>query len=188
MSQMLLIDLNVAAMRSFARRTAVLAGALILVTACASDGDKSVSATGAGAATPRTAPVTRFDTGPEPGTAEHFLVNAQERVHFDTDRYDLDAEDRSILQRQAAWLQQFPTVDVTVEGHADERGTREYNLALGSRRANTVRDYLVSLGVSPSRIRTVSFGKERPIAPGSDQRSWNLNRRSVTKVDGGFGS
>lgn len=105
-----------------------------------------------------------------------------DRVLFDLDSFGLDDADRSTLQRQASWLAQYPNINVTIEGHCDERGTREYNLALGERRANAAKNYLVSLGVSPARISVVSYGKERPEALGSDEQSWAQNRRAVTMV------
>jgi len=118
-----------------------------------------------------------------PGSQEDLTVNVGDRVYFGYDRYDLTPEALQQLQLQAQWLNQYPNVGITVEGHADERGTREYNLALGDRRANSVRDYLVSLGVSASRVKTISYGKERPEVPGSDAQSWAQNRRAVTHVE-----
>jgi peptidoglycan-associated lipoprotein len=103
-------------------------------------------------------------------------------VHFALDRYDLDSEARAILDSQAAWLAHWPNVPVSLEGHCDERGTREYNLALGDRRANAAKNYLASRGINPARISTISYGKERPIALGSDEASWAQNRRAVTIV------
>jgi peptidoglycan-associated lipoprotein len=117
------------------------------------------------------------------GSQEDLTVNVGDRVYFGYDRYDLTPEALQQLQLQSQWLNQYPNVNVTIEGHTDERGTREYNLALGDKRANTVRDYLVSLGVSSSRIKTISYGKERPEVTGSDAQSWAQNRRSVTHVD-----
>jgi len=99
-------------------------------------------------------------------------------IFFDTDRYDLKPEAREILARNSSWLQQFQSVRILVEGHCDERNTREYNLALGERRANAVRDYLVFLGIAPNRVRTISYGEERPFALGHDESAWRLNRRS----------
>ncbi|MDF7775133.1 peptidoglycan-associated lipoprotein Pal [Sphingomonas sp. AOB5] len=107
---------------------------------------------------------------------------ASDTVHFGLDQYDLDPEARSILDSQARWLVANPQARVTLEGHCDERGTREYNLALGDRRANAAKNYLAARGVSPSRITTISYGKERPIALGSDEQSWAANRRAVTIV------
>ncbi len=121
--------------------------------------------------------------GPAPGTQADLVVNVGDRVFFGYDRYDLSAEARQVLDVQAQWLAQYPNVSITVEGHADERGTREYNLALGDRRANSTKNYLVALGVSPSRIDTISFGKERPAVPGSNETAWSQNRRSVAKVN-----
>lgn len=125
------------------------------------------------------------DSGPTAGSIEDFKVNVGDRVYFNLDQYRLDADDQDILQRQAAWLQDYPNVRILVAGNADERGTREYNLALGERRASVVRDYLVNLGVSPSRIDTVSYGKERPIAPESNEAAWALNRNAFTQIMGG---
>ena len=105
-----------------------------------------------------------------------------DRVFFALDSYSLDAEDRRTLDAQADWLRRNPNVPVTIEGHADERGTREYNLALGDRRANAARDYLQSRGVEPSRMQTISYGKERPAVEGSNEAAWAQNRRAVTVV------
>ncbi len=102
-----------------------------------------------------------------PGSAEDLRVNVGDTVHFAFDQYNVEESDKGLLGRQAAWLQRYPAVRVTIEGHADERGTREYNLALGARRANAVREYLVSQGVSTGRIETISYGKERPICTSS---------------------
>ena len=125
------------------------------------------------------------DTGPAAGSVEDFRVNVGERVYFDLNGYRLDSDDQSILQRQAAWLSSYPAVRIIVAGNCDERGTREYNLALGERRASIVKDYLVSLGVDPSRIDTISYGKERPIAGGSDENSWAMNRNGFTQIVSG---
>ena len=118
-----------------------------------------------------------------PGSQEDLTVNVGDRVYFGYDRYDLTPEALQQLQLQSQWLAQYPNVGITVEGHADERGTREYNLALGDRRASSVRDYLVSLGVNGSRVKTISYGKERPEVTGSDPQSWAQNRRAITRVD-----
>jgi peptidoglycan-associated lipoprotein len=103
-------------------------------------------------------------------------------VNFALDRYDIDGRARTILDSQAEWLARYPNVPVSLEGHADERGTREYNLALGDRRANAAKNYLAGRGINPARISTISYGKERPIALGSDESSWAQNRRAVTIV------
>ncbi len=120
-----------------------------------------------------------------PGSQEDFLASVgqgRDRIFFDTDRYNIDAEDQVTLQGQAQWLARYPQAQATVEGHADERGTRDYNLALGERRANAAKNYLVSLGVDGSRIQTVSYGKERPVATGSNEAAWAQNRRAVTVI------
>ncbi len=118
-----------------------------------------------------------------PGSQEDFLQQVGQfgdRILFETDRFNVDAEDQATLQRQAQWLALHPNARITVEGHADERGTRDYNLALGERRANSAKNYLTSIGVDASRIETVSYGKERPSALGSDEQAWAQNRRAVT--------
>ena len=113
---------------------------------------------------------------------EDFVVNVGDRVFFGYDRYDLTAEARATLENQAQWMKQNGS-SVTIEGHADERGTREYNLALGERRASSVKNYLMALGVSSSQINVVSYGKERPAVPGSNSSAWSQNRRSVSKIN-----
>ena len=123
-----------------------------------------------------------------PGSAEDFRVNVGDTIHFAYNEYNIEEADKALLARQAAWLQKYPAVRVTVEGHADERGTREYNLALGARRANALKEYLVSQGVSTGRVETVSYGKERPICTESSEACWAQNRRGVTVVSGGANS
>lgn len=119
----------------------------------------------------------------QPGSAEHFRQNvASDTILFGLDQSDIDPEARRILDSQAQWLSQYPNTRITVEGHADERGTREYNLALGDRRANAAKNYLAARGISAARITTISYGKERPTALGSDEASWAQNRRAVTIV------
>lgn len=122
--------------------------------------------------------------GPTVGSQAHFEqgVNGQNVIFFDTDRYNIDSADAAALQSQAQYLGRYPSVTITIEGHADERGTREYNLALGERRANSAKNYLVGLGIDAGRIQTVSYGKERPVALGSDAASWAQNRRAVSVV------
>ena len=118
-----------------------------------------------------------------PGSRRDFIQSVpSDRVFFDTDSYSLDAQSRTTLDAQAAWLARNPNVRVTIEGHADERGTREYNLALGDRRANSARDYLQSRGVAAARMQTISWGKERPAVEGHDESAWSQNRRAVTVV------
>jgi peptidoglycan-associated lipoprotein len=123
-----------------------------------------------------------------PGSAEDFRVNVGDTVHFGYNQYNIEDNDKAVLGRQAAWLAKYPSVRLTVEGHCDERGTREYNLALGARRANAVKEYLVSQGVSTGRVETISYGKERPICTESDEACWAQNRRGVSTVTGGANS
>lgn len=121
--------------------------------------------------------------GYAPGSQGDFLANtAGDRIFFDTDRFNIDSQDQAILQSQAQWLARYPQARATIEGHADERGTRDYNLALGERRANAAKNYLASLGINPARLTTVSYGKERPDALGSNEDAWARNRRAVTLV------
>ena len=120
--------------------------------------------------------------GPVAGSQADFLaqMNGQDTIYFDTDRYDVDSVDGDALRSQASWLARYPGKRATIEGHADERGTREYNLALGERRANAAKNYLVSIGVAAERLSVVSYGKERPAATGSNEAAWARNRRAVT--------
>jgi peptidoglycan-associated lipoprotein len=120
-----------------------------------------------------------------PGSMQDFVVNVGDRVYFDLDSYDVRSDAQPVLANQAAWLVRYPNVSVRIEGNADERGTREYNLALGARRANSVRDFLVARGVAASRIETISFGKERPIAEGSNEAAWAQNRNGRTAITSG---
>ncbi|MXP08613.1 peptidoglycan-associated lipoprotein Pal [Pseudoblastomonas halimionae] len=117
-----------------------------------------------------------------PGSQRDFVnfTRGQDTVYFDTDRYNIDSEAAARLQTQVQWLMRYPNKRITIEGHTDERGTRDYNLALGERRANAAKNYLVGLGVQPGRITTVSYGKERPKALGSNEAAWAQNRRAVT--------
>jgi peptidoglycan-associated lipoprotein len=115
-----------------------------------------------------------------PGSQQDFVVNVGDRVFFESDSTELSMQSRSTLDKQAQWLQQYANYTFTIEGHADERGTREYNIALGARRAQAVRDYLAAQGIQTGRMRTVSFGKERPVAVCNDISCWSQNRRAVT--------
>lgn len=122
-------------------------------------------------------------TGVVPGSQQDFVANvSSDRIFFGFDQYNVDAEDQATLQSQAQWLARYPAVRVTLEGHADERGTRDYNIALGERRANAAKNYLASLGVDANRIEVISYGKERPAAVGSNEEAWAQNRRAVTVV------
>jgi peptidoglycan-associated lipoprotein len=147
------------------RFAAVLAAALA-ISACARNADDA-QASAAGAATP--------------GSQQDFVVNVGDRVFFETDSTELTPQSRATLDKQAQWLTNYSQYSqFTIEGHADERGTREYNIALGARRAQAVRDYLVSRGIQPQRMRTISYGKERPVAVCNDISCWSQNRRAVT--------
>ena len=149
-----------------ARLAAVLAAALA-ISACANRPEDNAQANAAGAATP--------------GSQQDFVVNVGDRVFFETDSTDLTPQARATLDKQAQWLSNYQQYSqFTVEGHADERGTREYNIALGARRAQAVRDYLMARGVSASRMHTISYGKERPVAVCNDISCWSQNRRAVT--------
>src|SRR5262245_45379961 len=151
------------------RKTSLLAiAAAAALAACASSPEPTTTAQ-----TPTTAPA---PSGPTPGSVEDFRVSVGDRVFFGYDQFDLTPEARAVLERQAAWLRQYPGVQVMIAGNADERGTREYNLALGARRAAAARDYIVSLGVPASRIQTVSYGKERPLDPRANEEAWSVNR------------
>ena len=170
----------------------VMAG--LIVTACETAIEENASTTGSGTvATPGTsvesksAMVTssRIGQGSDKRQAsvEHFQSQVGDRVFFGFDRFDLSPEARDVLERQSEWLKRFPIITITVAGHSDERGTREYNLALGERRANSVKNYLVALGVDSNRIRTVSYGKEKPVDPRSTEAAWSKNRRGVSMPD-----
>ena len=172
-----------------ALRLALVAAAALSVTACASrpkPGPAPETAPPpAVAPTPEPTPAPAPSATVTPGTIQDFVVNVGERVFFDLDSYSGRADAAPLLDAQAAWLVRYPNVQVRIEGNADERGTREYNLALGSRRANSVREHLVSRGVAPSRISTVSFGKERPIDPGTTEDAFQQNRNARTAIVGG---
>ena len=157
--------MNMASIFRGAKFVAVILGALA-IAGCAKQADQNAMA---GAATP--------------GSQQDFVVNVGDRVFFDTDSSELTGQARATLDKQAQWLNNYNRYAFTVEGHADERGTREYNIALGARRAETVREYLISRGISASRMRTISYGKERPVALCNDISCWSQNRRAVTVLD-----
>ncbi|MGQ0742372.1 MAG: peptidoglycan-associated lipoprotein Pal [Alphaproteobacteria bacterium] len=146
--------------------------ALLLLGACSTD-------------KPPPGPAVSSETTIVPGSKRDFEVNVGDRVFFDYDRSDIRPDAAATLQKQAAWLARYPSVTLTIEGHCDERGTREYNLALGARRASTTKEYLISLGVSPSRLETISYGKERPTCVESNEGCWQQNRRGVSVISGG---
>jgi peptidoglycan-associated lipoprotein len=120
-----------------------------------------------------------------PGSIQDFVVNVGDRVFFDSDSSEINSSGQSTLDKQAQWLNRYPQYSLTMEGHADERGTREYNFALGARRAEAAKNYLIARGVGGNRIRTTSFGKERPVAVCNDISCWSQNRRAVTVLGGG---
>jgi peptidoglycan-associated lipoprotein len=151
-------------MRMIKALTAI--AAMILIAACSNDQQ---------AAAPATTTVT-------PGSVADFRQNVGDRVFFDTDQSTVREDGRATLSKQAEWLKKYGNYQITVEGHCDERGTREYNLALGERRANAARQYLIAQGIPAARIKTVSFGKERPDPVGSDEGAWARNRRAVTAL------
>jgi peptidoglycan-associated lipoprotein len=156
--------------KHFARglRFAAVLIAALSVAACANQADQSQANAGAAAT---------------PGSQQDFVVNVGDRVFFETDQTDLTPQARATLDKQAQWLANYGNYSFTIEGHADERGTREYNIALGARRAQSVRDYLASRGINPQRMRTISYGKERPVAVCNDISCWSQNRRAVTVLN-----
>ena len=155
-----------------ARLAAVLAAALA-ISACANKVGDDAQANAAGQATP--------------GSQQDFVVNVGDRVFFETDSTELTPQSRATLDKQAQWLTNYGNYNFTIEGHADERGTREYNIALGARRAQTARDYLISRGIQANRMRTISYGKERPVAVCNDISCWSQNRRAQTVLNAHVG-
>jgi peptidoglycan-associated lipoprotein len=162
----------------------VTMAAVLVIAGCASK-PKPAAEAPPPAPPPSSAVQGQVESTVVPGSVQDFRVNVGDTVHFDYDRYAITSEGRDLLQRQAAWLQKYQQVRVTIEGHCDERGTREYNLALGARRANAVKEYLVGLGVSSRRMDTISYGKERPICTESSESCWSQNRRGVTTITSG---
>ena len=162
-------------------RPLLIAASVLALAACGKKAPKELPPPPANTSAQSGTGATTTPAGPAKGSQADFVASvSSDRIFFDTDQYDVDAQDQQTLQSQAAWLQQNPAVRVTIEGHADERSTRDYNIALGERRANAAKNYLASLGIDPSRINTVSYGKERPAALGSDEAAWAQNRRAVT--------
>ncbi|PWR22252.1 peptidoglycan-associated lipoprotein Pal [Zavarzinia compransoris] len=153
-------------------KIAGIVASLFIVAACSSSNTDGAATTG-GTTT----------GGIVPGSQEDLAATAGDSVFFALDQYNLSAQAQATLQAQAAWLAKYPSVTLTVEGHADERGTREYNLALGERRANSARAYLISLGVDANRLQVISYGKDRPFAVGSDETAWAQNRRAFSRVN-----
>jgi peptidoglycan-associated lipoprotein len=161
----------------------LLAASALALAGCAKKPPAELPPAPVGAApqSTNTAPPPMANQGPTPGSQADFLSKVTaDRIFFATDASDVDADARATLDSQAKWLAQYPNVRITIEGHCDERGTREYNLALGDRRATAAKNYLAAAGVAVSRINTISYGKERPDAVGSDEAAWAKNRRAVT--------
>ena len=160
--------------------TIIIAAALITTAGCTTKRKEALPPGPVGTTAPG---YQETGDGIVPGTAADFLRSiTSDTIRFALDEYNIDSEARATLDSQSAWLARYADVPVTIEGHCDERGTREYNLALGDRRSNAAKNYLAARGVSPARITTISYGKERPIALGSDEGSWAQNRRAVTIV------
>jgi peptidoglycan-associated lipoprotein len=155
-------------------RMASLFALMLAVAACSTNNNQDANNPNANASTP--------------GSVQDFVVNVGDRVFFESDQSDLTPQARATLDKQVQWLQQYGQYQFTIEGHADERGTREYNIALGARRAQTVRDYLASRGIPAQRMRTISYGKERPVAVCNDISCWSQNRRAVTVLNSAPGS
>lgn len=169
-----------------------LFAAVLLLAACETPSDQTGTVSGEGAAG-KSSSVDRGSTGTTATTPKRPLstiltVDVGDRVFFEFDKYSLKAKARQTLERQATFLKNNAGVKVVLQGHADERGTREYNLALGDRRANSAKDYLIALGINPNRITIISYGKERPAVAGSNEAAWSQNRRAVTVISEGAGS
>ena len=162
---------------------------ILFVAACATKPKDSADSSGSGSSSSGSdvsseGTITEtVGSGIVSGSQEDLIVNVGDRVFFGYDSSDLDSDALELLQDQVAWLKQNSNVSVTIEGHCDERGTREYNLALGEKRAQAVKNYLIGLGINPDRVSTISYGKERPAVVGSNDGAWAQNRRSVTLVN-----
>lgn len=155
--------------------------AVLLLAACETAPEETAVTTGEGAAA-ESAEMAAVEAAALPGTQDDLTAQYGDRVFFDFDKYSLKAPARETIMGWAAWLGEFPAVTATIQGHADERGTREYNLALGERRSTSTKNYLVALGIDPNRIGTISYGKERPAVEGSNEAAWAQNRRGVLVV------
>ena len=153
------------------------------ISACTTTKEDTAGTSGSGAASTSTETTSSDAATIEPGSQEDLIVNVGDRVFFGYDSSELDSDAQQLLQEQAAWLKQYSDVSITIEGHCDERGTREYNLALGEQRAQAVKNWLILLGINTSRLSTISYGKERPAVVGSNDGAWSQNRRSVTTVN-----
>ncbi len=159
--------------------------ATLFLVACESTPEESADTTGGGSTSGSSTAGTTSQTlpGPAEGSQEHLTVEVGDRVLFGYDRADLTPSARATVEALAVWLKSFPAVTLAIEGHADERGTREYNLALAERRSNSVQDYMIALGINPNRMSTISFGKERPLVLGSTEEAWRQNRRAAFVVN-----
>ncbi len=157
--------------------------AVLLLAACETASDQSAGTAGTGGATGAGAAATAARPGPRPGSQEDLVANVGDRVFYDFDKSDLKPEARRTVERWAAWLSQYKNVNVTIEGNCDERGTLEYNIGLGERRAAAAKNFLVSLGIDARRVATISYGKERPAVIGSNEAAWSQNRRGVMVVN-----
>jgi peptidoglycan-associated lipoprotein len=172
--------------RTAARLAMVLAVSVSMAACSKKTPPPATTPTAPPAEQPQTPPPSGpVSQGVVPGSIQDFVINAGDRVYFDFDSYSVREDAGPVLDAQAAWLGRYPGVMIRIEGNADERGTREYNLALGARRANAVRDYLVSRGVAASRMNTVSYGKEQPIDPGTSEESYQRNRNAHTALVSG---
>lgn len=176
----------------FALKAACLAATILLVAACETPVEEKADASGSGGAKQST---TTTQKAPKdemkatmtpkvvPGSQEDLVLNVGSQIQFDFDKSNLRPDARKVVERWADWLQQYPAVTVTIEGHCDERGTREYNLGLGERRADSARKYLIALGINADRVGTISYGKERPLCVSSHEACWSQNRRDMLLVN-----
>ena len=175
-------------LNSFGPKLLTVAAAALLLAACETAPEPKGAAAGTGgAAASSSAPATATATAPataaiRPGSQQDLVVNVGDRVFFEYNKADLTAPAKATLDKQIAWLKTYGQNRVVIEGHCDERGTREYNLALGERRANSVKNYLANAGIAAARVTTISYGKERPVALGNNEAAWAQNRRGVTVV------
>ena len=178
----------------FALKAACLAATILLVAACETPVEEKADTSGAGTASQASAPAkatmeskavpgSQKPSGPVPGSQEDLVLNVGGQIHFDYDKSNLRTGDRRIVERWAMWLKQYPSVTVTIEGHCDERGTREYNLGLGERRADSARKYLIALGINADRVGNISYGKERPLCVSSNEACYTQNRRDMLIVN-----
>jgi peptidoglycan-associated lipoprotein len=171
-------------------RLALIFGSAASIAACANKPPppapvQSTPPSNYGPPPPPTSPMGSQNLGPVPGSTQDFVVNVGDRVYFDTDQYTVRADGQQTLAHQADWLSRYPRVAIRIEGNCDERGTREYNLALGARRADSVKSFLVSRGINPARITTISYGKEQPMDAGTGEEAWSHNRNAHTALTSG---